>query len=41
MIVGLLMILLAIFILPLTIRKVEEELEIFLFVMGVIAITIT
>jgi predicted cation transporter len=41
MIIGLLLILLAIFILPFTVRKIEEELEIFLFVMGVIAVTFT
>ncbi|WXG45098.1 MAG: DUF1646 family protein [Promethearchaeati archaeon SRVP18_Atabeyarchaeia-1] len=37
----LLLILVAIFILPLSVRRIEEELEVFLFLMGVIAVTIT
>jgi predicted cation transporter len=41
MIIGLLIILLAIFVLPFAVKRIEEELEIFLFVMGVLAITIT
>jgi predicted cation transporter len=41
MIIGLLMILLAIFILPFAVKRIEEELEIFLFVMGALAITVT
>jgi predicted cation transporter len=41
MIIALLVILLAIFILPFVVKKIEEELEIFLFVMGVIAVTVT
>lgn len=41
MIYGLLAIMLLVFILPFVIKKVEEELEIFLFVMGVAAVFIT
>jgi predicted cation transporter len=41
MIVGLIIVLLAIFVLPFAVKKVEEELEIFLFGMGVIAVTIS
>ncbi|MFH1199334.1 MAG: DUF1646 family protein [Candidatus Omnitrophota bacterium] len=40
-IVGLFVILVIVLIAPFLIKKVEEELEIFLFVMGVIAVTIT
>ncbi|MCX8094493.1 MAG: DUF1646 domain-containing protein, partial [Candidatus Goldbacteria bacterium] len=40
-IVELFLILLAVFILPFMIKKVEEELEIFLFLMGVLAVTVT
>ena len=40
-IIGLFIILLVIFILPFLIKKIEEELEIFLFVIGIIAVTIT
>jgi predicted cation transporter len=41
MIIALLIILLAIFILPFVVKKCEEELEIFLFAMGVVAVTVT
>lgn len=41
MIIALLIILLAIFILPFAVKRIEEELEIFLFAMGVIAVTVT
>ncbi len=40
-IAELILILLAVFILPFLIKKVEEELEIFLFIMGVLSVTIT
>ena len=41
MFVALIIILLAIFILPLLVKRIEGELEIFLFTMGVIAVTVT
>ena len=40
-ILGLLLILLFVFILPFIFKKVEEELEIFLFIMGALSLTIT
>ncbi len=40
-IIGLLIILFFVFVLPFVFKKVEEELEIFLFIMGVISVTIT
>lgn len=40
-ITGLLIILVLVFLLPFIFKKVEEELEIFLFIMGVISVTIT
>jgi len=39
--IGLIIILLVIFILPFLVKKIEEELEIFLFIMGILAVTIT
>lgn len=41
LIYGLFAIMLLVFVLPFTVKKVEEELEIFLFIMGVAAVTIT
>jgi predicted cation transporter len=41
MIYGLLAIMLLVFILPFAVKKIEEELEIFLFIMGVAAVTVT
>jgi predicted cation transporter len=41
MFVSLIIILLAIFIIPLLVKRIEEELEIFLFIMGAIAVTVT
>jgi len=38
---GLLIILVFVFVLPFVIKKVEEELEIFLFIMGILAVSIT
>lgn len=40
-IAELILILIAVFVLPFLIKKIEEELEIFLFVMGVLAVTVT
>lgn len=40
-IIGLFIILILVFVLPFIFKKVEEELEIFLFIMGVISVTIT
>lgn len=40
-IIGLLVILFLVFVLPFSIKKIEEELELFLFIMGVIAVSIT
>jgi predicted cation transporter len=40
-IIGLFIILLVIFILPFLVKKIEEDLEIFLFALGIIAVTIT
>lgn len=40
-IIGLFIILLLVFLLPFLFKKIEEELEIFLFVMGVISLTVT
>lgn len=40
-IIGLLIILVLVFIMPFIFKKIEEELEIFLFTMGVISVTIT
>jgi predicted cation transporter len=41
LIAGLLVIMLMVFILPFAVKKVEEQLEIFLFIMGVAAVTVT
>jgi predicted cation transporter len=41
MIIGLFIILGLVLILPFSVKKIEEELELFLFVMGIIAVTIT
>jgi len=41
MIIGLFVIMLCVLILPFIIKFVEEQLELFLFIMGVIAVTIT
>ncbi|OIO36151.1 MAG: cation transporter [Candidatus Omnitrophica bacterium CG1_02_44_16] len=41
MIMGLFFILLAVFLAPFFVKKIEEELELFLFIMGCIAVTIT
>jgi predicted cation transporter len=40
-IIGLFIILILVFVLPFIFKKVEEELEIFLFIMGVVSVTIT
>ena len=40
-IIGLFVILLLVLILPFTVHKIEKEIEIFLFIMGVIAVTLT
>lgn len=40
-IAELILILIAVFILPFLVKKIEEELEIFLFLMGVLAVTVT
>jgi predicted cation transporter len=40
-IIGLLVILAAVLVMPFTVKQVEEQLEIFLFIMGVAAVTIT
>ena len=39
--IALFLILLTVLILPLTVKKVEEELELFLFIMGLIAVSAT
>ncbi|HRU39435.1 MAG TPA: DUF1646 family protein, partial [Candidatus Goldiibacteriota bacterium] len=41
MIAGLLVIMALVFVLPFAVKKIEEELEIFLFIMGVAAVTVT